>query len=195
MKEGQKVIDLKKENSVNKLWNICAINMPSTRRRGLKCCHEKSKSYMNKIQKHHCLLQDRAHLKWIEERWKTVLWSDESKFKLLFGKHPVLWTKKETNHPNFFKMHWCHQIQNKRICFSESGTFPHFQLLICFASFISWLKYTFVRFSNHCVLTFHTASPHFWNWGCRFTANERNFQCITVHKSLVANATVTKMKG
>ena len=38
------------------------------------------------IQKCRCFLWAKAHLKWTVAKWKTVLWSDESKFEVLFGK-------------------------------------------------------------------------------------------------------------
>ena len=40
----------------------------------------------------------KAHLKWSEVKWKTVLWSDESKYEILCG-NQVLQTKEERNHP------------------------------------------------------------------------------------------------
>ncbi len=33
------------------------------------------------------VLWDKAHLKWIVSKWKSVLWSDESKFDILVGNH------------------------------------------------------------------------------------------------------------
>ena len=40
------------------------------------------------------------HLKWTAERWKTVLCSDKSKFRILLGKngHCALWAKEERGH-------------------------------------------------------------------------------------------------
>ncbi len=38
------------------------------------------------IQKRRRFLWAKAHLKWTVAKWKTVLWSDESKFEVLFGK-------------------------------------------------------------------------------------------------------------
>ena len=57
------------------------------------------------IQKHCCLFWTKTHLKWSEEKWKTVLWSDESKFEILFGNHGrcVLWIKEERDHPAGFQ--------------------------------------------------------------------------------------------
>ncbi len=42
---------------------------------------------MNMVQKHHRVLWVKAHLKWTVEKWKSVLWSDESKFAILVGNH------------------------------------------------------------------------------------------------------------
>ena len=69
----------------------------------LKLHHAKKKSYMQTIQKHISLLWAKAHLKWFEAKWKTVLRSDKSKFEIIFGNHgcPVLWTKQERYYPTF----------------------------------------------------------------------------------------------
>ena len=40
----------------------------------LKLYHAKEKPYVNMIQKRRCLLWAKAHLKWTEAKWKTVLW-------------------------------------------------------------------------------------------------------------------------
>ena len=47
------------------------------------------------------LLWAKAHLKWTEAKWKTVVWSDKSKFEIVFGNHGrhVLRTKDERDHP------------------------------------------------------------------------------------------------
>ncbi len=42
---------------------------------------------MNMVQKHRHVLWAKAHLKWIVSKWKSVLWSDESKFDILVGNH------------------------------------------------------------------------------------------------------------
>ncbi len=52
----------------------------------LKLYRSKKKPYLNMIQKCRCFLWAKAHLKWTVAKWKTVLWSDESKFEVLFGK-------------------------------------------------------------------------------------------------------------
>ncbi len=57
----------------------------------IRCCQlklyrSKKKPYLNMIQKRRRFLWAKAHLKWTVAKWKTVLWSDESKFEVLFGK-------------------------------------------------------------------------------------------------------------
>ncbi len=42
---------------------------------------------MNMVQKPHRVLWAKAHLKWTVSKWKSVLWSDESKFDILVGNH------------------------------------------------------------------------------------------------------------
>lgn len=39
------------------------------------------------IQKRCCLLWAKVKLKWTQAKWKTVLWSDKSKFEIFFGRH------------------------------------------------------------------------------------------------------------
>ncbi len=39
------------------------------------------------VQKRRHVLWAKAHLKWIVSKWKRVLWSDESKFDILFGNY------------------------------------------------------------------------------------------------------------
>ncbi len=56
------------------------------RRCRLKLYRSKKKPYLNMIQKRRRFLWAKAHLKWTVAKWKTVLWSDESKFEVLFGK-------------------------------------------------------------------------------------------------------------
>ncbi len=56
------------------------------RRCRLKLYTSKKKPYLNMTQKRRCFLWAKAHLKWTVAKWKTVLWSDESKFEVLFGK-------------------------------------------------------------------------------------------------------------
>ncbi|KAK3528868.1 hypothetical protein QTP70_011745 [Hemibagrus guttatus] len=56
------------------------------RRCRLKLYRSKKKPYLNMIQKRRRFLWAKAHLKWTVAKWKIVLWSDESKFEVLFGK-------------------------------------------------------------------------------------------------------------
>ncbi len=53
----------------------------------LKLYHAKRKPYVNMVQKHRHVLWAKAHLKWTVSKWKSVLWSDESKFDILLGNH------------------------------------------------------------------------------------------------------------
>ncbi len=57
------------------------------------------------IQKRRRFLWAKAHLKWTVAKWKTVLWSDESKFEVLFGKlgcH-VIRTKEDKDNPSCYQ--------------------------------------------------------------------------------------------
>ncbi len=51
----------------------------------LKLYHAKRKPFMNMVQKRHCVLWTKAHLKWTVSKWKSVQCSDESKFDILVG--------------------------------------------------------------------------------------------------------------
>ncbi len=53
----------------------------------LKLYRAKRKPYVNMVQKRRRVLWDKAHLKWTVSNWKSVLWSDESKFDILVGNH------------------------------------------------------------------------------------------------------------
>ncbi len=53
----------------------------------LNLYHAKRKPYVNMVQKRHRVLWAKAHLKWTVSKWKSVLWSDESKFYILVGNH------------------------------------------------------------------------------------------------------------
>ncbi len=52
----------------------------------LKLYHAKRKPYVNMVQKRRRVLWAKAHLKWTVSKWKSVLWSDESKFDILVGR-------------------------------------------------------------------------------------------------------------
>ncbi len=53
----------------------------------LKLHHAKRKPCVNMVQKRRRVLWAKAHLKWTVSKWKSVLWSDESKFDILVGNH------------------------------------------------------------------------------------------------------------
>ncbi len=61
------------------------------------------------IQKCHRVLWAKAHLKWTVSKWKSVLWSDESKFDILVGNHrrSVLRAKEEGDLPACYQ----HSVQ------------------------------------------------------------------------------------
>ncbi len=64
----------------------------NTIRRAISRCqlnlyHAKRKPYVNMVQKRCRVLWAKAHLKWTVSKWKSVLWSDESKFDILVGNH------------------------------------------------------------------------------------------------------------
>ncbi len=61
----------------------------------LQFYHAKRKPYVNMVQKRH------DYLKWTVPKWKSVLWSEESKFDVIFGNQ------------------WCHVLQAK-----EEGDLP-----------------------------------------------------------------------
>ncbi len=79
------------------------------RRCRLKLHRSKKKPYLNMIQKRRRFLWAKAHLKWNVAKWKTVLWPDESKFEVLFGKlgcH-VIRTKEDKDNPSCYQ----HSVQ------------------------------------------------------------------------------------
>ncbi len=53
------------------------------------------------VQKRRCVMWAKAHLKWTVSKWKSVLWSDESKFDILIGNYRrrVLRAKEEGDLP------------------------------------------------------------------------------------------------
>ncbi len=71
----------------------------------LKLYHAKRKPNVNMVQKSRRVLWAKAHLKCPVSKWKSVLWSDESKFDILVGNHGrcVLRAKEEGDLPA------CHQ--------------------------------------------------------------------------------------
>ncbi|KAK3531160.1 hypothetical protein QTP70_013256 [Hemibagrus guttatus] len=75
----------------------------------LKKYRSKKKPYLNMIQKRRRFLWAKAHLKWTVAKWKTVLWSAESKFEVLFGKlgRHVIRTKEDKDNPSCYQ----HSVQ------------------------------------------------------------------------------------
>ncbi len=67
----------------------------------LNLYHAKRKPYVNMVQNRRHVLWAKAHLKWTVSKWKSVLWSDESKFDILVGNHGsrVLRAKEEGDLP------------------------------------------------------------------------------------------------
>ncbi len=67
----------------------------------LKLYHAKIKPYVNMVQKRRRVLWDKTHLKRTVSKWKSVLWSDESKFDILVVNHRrrVLRAKEEGDLP------------------------------------------------------------------------------------------------
>ncbi len=65
------------ENIVGKHNPSCHSPLPA------KLYRSKKKPYLNMIQKCRRFSLGQAHLKWTVAKWKTVLWSDESKFEVL----------------------------------------------------------------------------------------------------------------
>ena len=74
------------------------------RKCNLKLYYAKQKPFINNTQKRRRLLWARAHLRWTDAKWKSVLWSDESTFQIVFGKcgRRVLRTKEEKDHPDCY---------------------------------------------------------------------------------------------
>ncbi len=75
------------------------------RRCRLKLYRSKKKPHLNMIQKRRRFLWAKPHLKWPVAKWKTVLWSDESKFEVLFGKlgRHVIRTKEDKDNPSCYQ--------------------------------------------------------------------------------------------
>ncbi|KAK3535320.1 hypothetical protein QTP70_007936 [Hemibagrus guttatus] len=76
------------------------------RRRRLKLYRSKKKPYLNMIQKCRRFLWAKAHLKWPCGKGETtVLWSDQSKFEVLFGKlgRHVIRTKEDKDNPSCYR--------------------------------------------------------------------------------------------
>ncbi len=85
------------ETTVGKRSLPCHLQMPT---KALSC---KRKPYVNMVQKCCRVLWAKAHLKWTVSKWKSVLWSDESKFGIFVGNHGhrVLRAKEEGDLPAY----------------------------------------------------------------------------------------------
>ncbi|KAK3544017.1 hypothetical protein QTP70_034282 [Hemibagrus guttatus] len=61
--------------------------------------------FQKTLSKRRRFLWAKAHLKWTVAKWKTVLWSDESKFEVLFGKlgSHVIRTKGDKDNPSCYQ--------------------------------------------------------------------------------------------
>ncbi len=91
----------------------------------LKLYHAKRKPYVNMVQKRRRVLWAKANLKWTVSKWKSVLWSDESKFDILVGNHGcrVLRAKEEGDLPA------CHQLSfQKKVCIPIPSEMLAFEL-------------------------------------------------------------------
>lgn len=75
------------------------------RRCQLKLYSAKKKPFLSKIHKLRRFHWARDHLKWSVAKWKTVLWSDESRFKVLFGNvgRHVIRTKEDKDNPSCYQ--------------------------------------------------------------------------------------------
>ncbi len=83
------------ETTVGKHNLPCHLQIPTT---ALSC---KRKPFVKMVQKGRHVLWAKAHLKRSVSTWKSVLWSNESKFDILVGNHVcrVLWVKEEGDFP------------------------------------------------------------------------------------------------
>ncbi len=73
----------------------CHLQMPT---KALSC---KKEAICDMVQKRRCVLWAKAHLEWTVSKWKSVLWSEESKFGILVGNYGrrVLRAKEEGDLP------------------------------------------------------------------------------------------------
>ncbi len=91
------------------------------------------------IQKRRGFLWAKAHLKWTVAKWKTILWSDESKFEVLFGKlgRHVIQTKEDKDNPS------CKHglVPTFLRCVDAMKFKINFKKNICFYSFFFFLSW------------------------------------------------------
>ncbi len=71
------------------------------------------------VQKRRHVLWAKVNLKWTVSKWKSVLWSDESKFDILVGNHGrcVLQAKEEGDRPA------CYQAFSSKVSISDGITY------------------------------------------------------------------------
>uniref|UniRef100_A0A8C1BT97 Villin-1 n=1 Tax=Cyprinus carpio carpio TaxID=630221 RepID=A0A8C1BT97_CYPCA len=103
------------------------------------------------IQKRRRFLWAKAHLKWTVAKWKTVLWSDESRFEVLFGKvgRHVIWTKEDKDNPS---------------CYQGSVQKPNMELVPCppktYGQFFEGDSYVILY--THKTSNNYTYDLHYW---------------------------------
>ncbi len=71
-----------------------------------------------------CVLWAKAHLKWTISKWKSVLWSDESKFDILVGNHGWFW-KALWMLKGIIKVLEQHMLPSRRCVFQQDDAKPH----------------------------------------------------------------------
>ncbi len=118
------------------------------------------------VQKRCCVLWAKAHLKWTVSKWKSVLWSDESKFYILVGNKGchVLLAKEEGDLPACYQ----HSVQ-KPASLIVWGCIRYGQLA-CFGShYECWKVYKGFRatYAPLCSYYIHTAAITTWLWSRR----------------------------
>ncbi len=140
----------------------------SIRRCRLKLYRSKKKPYLNMIQKRRRFIWTKAHLKWTVAKWKTVLWSDESKFEVLFGKlgcH-VIRTKEDKDNPS------CYQRSVQKPASDGMGLHEcvwHGQLTHLERHHQCWKVYPSSRITYAPIQTSSLSGKHFPTWQCQTT--------------------------
>ncbi len=110
----------------------------------LKPYHANRKPYVNMVQKCLCVLWTKAHLKWTVSKWKSDLWSDESKFDILVGNHGrrVLWAKEEGDLPACYQRS-VQKPKGRPCVFQQDNAKPHTAAITT-----AWLRSRRVRVLN-----------------------------------------------
>ncbi len=143
------------------------------RRCRLKLYRSKKKPYLNMIQKRRRFLWAKAHLKWTVAKWKTVLWSDESKFEVLFGKlgRHVIRTKEDKDNPSCYQ----HSVQKPASLMVWGGGMHecvwHGQLTHLESHHQCWKVYPSSRTTYAPIQTSSLSGKtlHFPTWQCQTT--------------------------